>query len=122
MLSAQSGFTLLPSLIHAASNTAKKTTKVPITQDIELDASEEMEELRAYHVQLDLQSSIDNSEQSDVDWQVKRKKLGRLGRTRENTEIFSKLFGLEVINNGFPWSFSFSMIHIYSIDMLTRKI
>ena len=90
MESAKAGLTLLPSSIHATSSTPKETTNVPLTHDIHLDTSEKLEELRAYHAQLDLQSSIDNPEQSDVDWQIEKIEAWEIRKDRGKNRVFLK--------------------------------
>src|SRR5688500_11257474 len=90
MLSTQSGNTLLPSSFHATSNAPKEVEQVPATQVIELDTSDKLEELRAYHAQLDLQSSIDNPNQSDVNWQIEKIEAWEMRKDRGENRVFLK--------------------------------
>ncbi len=91
MESAKSGLTFLPSSIHATSNAPKETKKVPHTQDIELDTSDNLEKLRAYHAELDLQSSIDKPDQSDVNWQIEKIESWEIRKDRGENRVFLKV-------------------------------
>ena len=91
MESAKSGLTLLPSSIHATSSTPKETKKVPLTQDIELDTSDSLEKLRAYHAELDLQSSIEKPDQSDVNWQIEKIEAWEIRKDRGENRVFLKV-------------------------------
>src|SRR5687768_9195263 len=50
-----------------------------------------MEELRAYHAQLDLQSSIDNPDQSDVGWQIEKNEAWEMRKDRGENRVFIKV-------------------------------
>lgn len=91
MESTKAGLTLLPSSIHAISSIPKETTNVQLTQDIHLDTSKKLEELREYHAQLDLQSSIDKPEQSDVNWQIENIEFWEIRKERGENRVFLKV-------------------------------
>ena len=88
---AKAGLTLLPTSIHATSVKPTETKKVEIVQDIPLNTTEKMEELRAYHAQLDLHSAMDNPEQCDVDWQIEDIEAWEMRKDRGKNRVFLKV-------------------------------
>jgi len=91
MESAKSGLTLLPTSIHATSVKPTEVKKVITVPDTPLDTSEKIEELKAYHAQLDLQSAMDNPEQCDVDWQVEEIEAWEMRKDRGGNKVFLKV-------------------------------
>src|SRR5687768_3473803 len=91
MTAAKSGLTFLPSSIHATASTPTETKTEPIVQDNTLESTDKLEELRAYHAELDLQSAIDKPEQSDVDWHVENIETWEYRKDRGENKVFLKV-------------------------------
>ena len=72
MLTNQKGMMLLPSSIQAipAPNLTSQVEKPVLVLPEALDISENMENLRLYHAQLDFLSSLHHPDQADLDWQI----------------------------------------------------
>lgn len=67
MLSTKPGLTVLPTLFYAAAVKPTDTKMGTIVQDMPLETLKGIEKFRAYQAKMNLHSSMNKSDQSDVD-------------------------------------------------------